>query len=211
MNNIELYKLCLSSVRKQGVGTLTPETFVDWVNRAQTIVVGNKLAGMDANHRHRDDLRPLLVTDDPLDVDGDTASLPEGYLRFMDISVSIKVSNKVYAPECIYQSPSRKSKVLRNVYDRPSTRKVYYTIDSENIKFNLPAGATDLSGEMSYYKTPDKIVVDRNNMDEKQKLVWNENMINEIVESFTRLYMAHIGDSRLQHSLAVQQQTNNNI
>lgn len=210
MNNIELYKLCLSSVRKQGVGTLTPETFVDWVNRAQTIVVGNKLAGMDANHRHRDDLRPLLVTDKPLDVTGTSASLPEGYLRFMDISVSIVVSNRIYAPECIYQSPSRKSKVLRNVYDRPSTRKVYYTIDSENIKFNLPAGATDLSGEMSYYKTPEKITVDRTATVEKT-LVWNENMINEIVESFTRLYMAHIGDSRLQHSLAVQQQTNNNI
>lgn len=210
MNNIELYKLCLSSVRKQGVGTLTPETFVDWVNRAQTIVVGNKLAGMDANHRHRDDLRPLLVTDEPLDVTGTSASLPEGYLRFMDISVSIVVSNRIYAPECIYQSPSRKSKVLRNVYDRPSTRKVYYTIDSENIKFNLPAGATDLSGEMSYYKTPEKITVDRTATVEKT-LVWNENMINEIVESFTRLYMAHIGDSRLQHSLAVQQQTNNNI
>ncbi len=209
MNNIELYKLCLSSVRKQGVGTLTPETFVDWVNRAQTIVVGNKLAGMDANHRHRDDLRPLLVTDEPLTVTGDSASLPTGYLRFMDISVSIVVSNRIYAPECIYQSPSRKSKVLRNVYDRPSTRKVYYTIDSDGIKFNLPAGAT-LSGEMSYYKTPEKIVVDRNTMAE-QALVWNENMINEIVESFTKLYMAHIGDSRLQHSLAVQQQTNNNI
>lgn len=209
MNNIELYKLCLSSVRKQGVGTLTPETFVDWVNRAQTIVVGNKLAGMDANHRHRDDLRPLLVTDEPLTVDGDSAALPAGYLRFMDISVSIVVSNRIYAPECIYQSPSRKSKVLRNVYDRPSTRKVYYTIDSDGIKFNLPAGDT-LSGEMSYYKTPKKIVVDRNTMAE-QALVWNENMINEIVESFTKLYMAHIGDSRLQHSLAVQQQTNNNI
>lgn len=210
MNNIELYKLCLSSVRKQGVGTLTPETFVDWVNRAQTIVVGNKLAGMDANHRHRDDLRPLLVLDEALSIEGTSASLPTDYLRFMDISVSIKVSNKVYAPECIYQSPSRKSKVLRNVYDRPSTRKVYYTIESDDIKFNLPAGATDLTGEMSYYKTPDKIEVDRTATVEKT-LVWNENMINEIVESFTRLYMAHIGDSRLQHSLAVQQQTNNNI
>lgn len=209
MNNIELYKLCLSSVRKQGVGTLTPETFVDWVNRAQTIVVGNKLAGMDANHRHRDDLRPLLVTDERLAVTGDTAPLPTGYLRFMDISVSIVVSNGIYAPECIYQSPSRKSKVLRNVYDRPSTRKVYYTIDSEGIKFNIPAGAS-LSGEMSYYKEPQRIVVDRDARVE-QTLVWNENMINEIVESFTKLYMAHIGDSRLQHSLAVQQQTNNKV
>lgn len=209
MNNIELYKLCLSSVRKQGVGTLTPETFVDWVNRAQTIVVGNKLAGMDANYRHRDDLRPLLVTDEPLEVTGNTAPLPPGYLRFMDISVSIVVSNRIYAPECIYQSPSRKSKVQRNVYDRPSTRKVYYTIDSEGIKFNIPAGAS-LSGEMSYYKEPQKIVVDRDTLAE-QTLVWNENMINEIVESFTKLYMAHIGDSRLQHSLAVQQQTNNKV
>lgn len=209
MNNIELYKLCLSSVRKQGVGSLTPETFVDWVNRAQTIVVGNKLAGMDANHRHRDDLRPLLVTDERLTVTGDRAALPPGYLRFMDISVSIEVSNGVYAPECIYQSPSRKSKVLRNVYDRPSTRKVYYTIDSEGIKFNIPAGAS-LEGEMSYYKEPQRIVVDRNARVE-QTLVWNENMINEIVESFTKLYMAHIGDSRLQHSLAVQQQTNNKV
>lgn len=209
MNNIELYKLCLSSVRKQGVGSLTPETFVDWVNRAQTIVVGNKLAGMDANYRHRDDLRPLLVTDEPLEVTGDTAELPTGYLRFMDISVSIKVSNGIYAPECIYQSPSRKSKVQRNVYDRPSTRKVYYTIDSEGIKFNIPAGAS-LSGEMSYYKEPQRIVVDRDARVE-HTLVWNENMINEIVESFTKLYMAHIGDSRLQHSLAVQQQTNNKV
>lgn len=209
MNNIELYKLCLSSVRKQGVGSLTPETFVDWVNRAQTIVVGNKLAGMDANYRHRDDLRPLLVTDEPLAVTGDTAALPTGYLRFMDISVSIVVSNGIYAPECIYQSPSRKSKVQRNVYDRPSTRKVYYTIDSEGIKFNIPAGAS-LTGEMSYYKEPQRIVVDRNTLAE-QPLVWNENMINEIVESFTKLYMAHIGDSRLQHSLAVQQQTNNKV
>ena len=41
------------------VGSLQPADFNIWINKAQRIVVDNKLASMDINTRHQDDLMPL--------------------------------------------------------------------------------------------------------------------------------------------------------
>ena len=177
MTNIDLYKQCLASVRKQGVGTLTPETFVLWINRAQDIVVGNKLAGMDINARHRDDLAPLLELDKSVTIVDNVGSLPV--------------------------------KAKRSAYQAPSTRRCYYTIYSNEIgnviAITAPIGY-DITCKIDYYRNPIAITMD--NVVTPVNLKWGNDIINEIVSEFTLLYLAHVGDQRLQHSIAVKQQTN---
>lgn len=210
MTNIDLYKQCLASVRKQGVGTLTPETFVLWINRAQDIVVGNKLAGMDINARHRDDLAPLLELDKDITIVENVGSLPSDYRRMMNTSVTLTRGTYVYPSiPCDYLSPARRVKAKRSAYQAPSTRRCYYTIYSNEIgnviAITAPIGY-DITCKIDYYRNPIAITMD--NVVTPVNLKWGNDIINEIVSEFTLLYLAHVGDQRLQHSIAVKQQTN---
>lgn len=210
MTNIDLYKQCLASVRKQGVGTLTPETFVIWVNRAQDIVVGNKLAGMDINARHRDDLNPLLEIGKTVVLSDNIGSLPADYRRMMNVAVTLTSGAYEYTNiPCDYLSPARRLKATRSAYQAPSTRRCYYTTYS-NVSGNVlaitaPVGFS-ITCKIDYYRNPAAIAVGAQLT--PVDLKWGNDVLNEIISQFTMLYLAHVGDQRLQSQMAVKQQTN---
>jgi len=228
--NISLYEDVLSLVRKSSVGSFTPATFVKWINKSMKIVVDNKLAGMEINARYIDDLLPLHIQHKALTLITDYAVLPIDYLRkeaiHLDLSKTVSgVTSTVNDVKCVLLRENRRSSVLNSVYDSPSTRKSYYTLEKilleaegeelqQNVKiirFFVPTGYA-ISAYISYYHnpTPISLVYDDGAFVE-ETLEWGDSMVNEIADKCSTLYIASINDPRTQISMALNQQTNNKL
>lgn len=225
--NISLYERVLTNIRKAGVGSVPPATFLIWVNKALLEVVDNKLASMDVNTRHQDDLLPIHVQNAALTlkvitppapavpVTMDYAELPVNYLRRSVVHLDLSKDGVTYENvRCVYLRDSRRSDVLASVYDRPSTRQSYFSFESNDdkpcIHFYRPTGYA-IAASLSYYKQPTLITLTPSgNTFTVVTLPWNESMINEVVNTCTVQYLASITDPRVQAEMAIKQQSNIN-
>lgn len=224
----ELYKLVLVDVRKSKVGSLQPADFNIWINKAQRIVVDNKLAAMDINTRHQDDLMPIHVSDEPLTRESGQiyAKLPTSYLRTDAVSVNLTKEDQTYSNvPASYVSANRKARLLNSIYDKPSIKQCYFnygidtiseeeegieTIKEEKVVYvYAPTGYTLSGVNLSYYKDPGKITY--SSATANDVLIWNESMINEIAQMCSLMYIANIGDPRVQTNMLIKQQTNTNL
>lgn len=216
----ELYKLVLVDVRKSKVGSLQPADFNIWINKAQRIVVDNKLAAMDINTRHQDDLMPIHVSDEPLTlVSGQIyAKLPTSYLRTDAVSVNLTKEDQTYSNvPASYVSANRKARLLNSIYDKPSIKQCYFNYGIETISRKeekvvyvyAPTGYTLSGVNLAYYKDPDKITY--SSVKAGDVLIWNESMVNEIAQMCSLMYIANIGDPRVQTNMLIKQQTNTNL
>lgn len=214
-----LYKLVLVDVRKSKVGSLQPADFNIWINKAQRIVVDNKLASMDINTRHQDDLMPLhkhqVLTPESGEI---YAALPEDYLRTDALSVTLTQGDDEYKyVPCSYLSANRFAHIMRSHYDKPSLKLCYFnygieTIEQDNIEQDKrvvyvykPTEAVLTELNLSYYCEPDTIEYSTGNADNVLK--WNESMVNEIAQMCSLMYIASIGDPRVQTNMLIKQQT----
>lgn len=211
-----LYKLVLVDVRKSKVGSLQPADFNIWINKAQRIVVDNKLASMDINTRHQDDLMPLhkrkVLTPVPDEI---YAALPVDYLRTDALSVTLTQGEEEYKyVSCSYLSANRFTTIMRSHYDKPSLKLCYFNYGIETIEEKekrvvyvyKPTEATITSINLHYYREPDTIEYSTENKD--IVLIWNESMVNEIAQMCSLMYIASIGDPRVQTNMLIKQQTN---
>ena len=211
-----LYKLVLVDVRKSKVGSLQPADFNIWINKAQRIVVDNKLASMDINTRHQDDLMPLRKKDVLTPVSGEIyAELPVDYLRTDAISLLLTQSGVPYNNvSCSYLSANRFTHIMRSHYDKPSLKLCYFNYGIETIAQKdkrvvyvyKPTDATITSINLHYYCEPATIEYSTENKD--NVLIWNESMVNEIAQMCSLMYIASIGDPRVQTNMLIKQQTN---
>jgi hypothetical protein len=211
-----LYKLVLVDVRKSKVGSLQPADFNIWINKAQRIVVDNKLASMDINTRHQDDLMPLRkkVVLTP-ELEQIYAALPIDYLRTDAISLTLTKDDVDYDNvSCSYLSSNRFANIMRSHYDKPSLKLCYFnygieTIDEQDkrvVYVYKPTDATITSINLHYYCEPATIEYSTENKD--NVLIWNESMVNEIAQMCSLMYIASIGDPRVQTNMLIKQQTN---
>jgi len=211
-----LYKLVLVDVRKSKVGSLQPADFNIWINKAQRIVVDNKLASMDINTRHQDDLMPLrkkeVLTPEEDEI---YAALPVDYLRTDAISLLLTQSGVPYNNvSCSYLSANRFTHIMRSHYDKPSLKLCYFNYGIETIAQKdkrvvyvyKPTDATITSINLHYYCEPATIEYSTENKD--NVLIWNESMVNEIAQMCSLMYIASIGDPRVQTNMLIKQQTN---
>lgn len=211
-----LYKLVLVDVRKSKVGSLQPDDFNIWINKAQRIVVDNKLASMDINTRHQDDLMPLRKKAVLTPVSDEIyAELPVDYLRTDAISLLLTQSDVPYNNvSCSYLSANRFTHIMRSHYDKPSLKLCYFnygieTISEEEKKVVYvykPTEAVLTALNLSYYCEPATIEYSTENKD--NVLIWNESMVNEIAQMCSLMYIASIGDPRVQTNMLIKQQTN---
>ena len=211
-----LYKLVLVDVRKSKVGSLQPDDFNIWINKAQRIVVDNKLASMDINTRHQDDLMPLRKKAVLTPVSEEIyAELPVDYLRTDAISLLLTQSGVPYNNvSCSYLSANRFTHIMRSHYDKPSLKLCYFnygieTIDEQDkrvVYVYKPTDATITSINLHYYCEPATIEYSTENKD--NVLIWNESMVNEIAQMCSLMYIASIGDPRVQTNMLIKQQTN---
>lgn len=211
-----LYKLVLVDVRKSKVGSLQPDDFNIWINKAQRIVVDNKLASMDINTRHQDDLMPLRKKE-VLTPEGNViyAELPVDYLRTDALSVTLTQDQEVYKyVSCSYLSANRFTHIMRSHYDKPSLKLCYFNYGIETIAQKdkrvvyvyKPTEAVLTALNLSYYCEPATIEYSTENKD--NVLIWNESMVNEIAQMCSLMYIASIGDPRVQTNMLIKQQTN---
>lgn len=224
----ELYKLVLVDVRKSKVGSLQPADFNIWINKAQRIVVDNKLAAMDVNTRHQDDLMPIHVSDETLTPEPGQiyAKLPTSYLRTDAVSVNLTKEGQTYSNvPGSYVSANRKARLLNSIYDKPSIKQCYFNYGIETISEEeeetiseeekkvvyvyAPTGYTLSGVNLAYYKDPDKITYSSETAGDV--LIWNESMVNEIAQMCSLMYIANIGDPRVQTNMLIKQQTNTNL
>lgn len=211
-----LYKLVLVDVRKSKVGSLQPDDFNIWINKAQRIVVDNKLASMDINTRHQDDLMPLRKKAVLTPVSDEIyAELPVDYLRTDAISLLLTQSGVPYNNvSCSYLSANRFTHIMRSHYDKPSLKLCYFNYGIETIAQKdkrvvyvyKPTDATITSINLHYYCEPAIIEYSTENAD--NVLIWNESMVNEIAQMCSLMYIASIGDPRVQTNMLIKQQTN---
>lgn len=211
-----LYKLVLVDVRKSKVGSLQPADFNIWINKAQRIVVDNKLASMDINTRHQDDLMPLRKKAVLTPVSDEIyAELPVDYLRTDAISLLLTQSGVPYNNvSCSYLSANRFTHIMRSHYDKPSLKLCYFnygieTISEEEKKVVYvykPTEAVLTALNLSYYCEPATIEYSTENAN--NVLIWNESMVNEIAQMCSLMYIASIGDPRVQTNMLIKQQTN---
>ena len=211
-----LYKLVLVDVRKSKVGSLQPDDFNIWINKAQRIVVDNKLASMDINTRHQDDLMPLRKKAVLTPVSNEIyAELPVDYLRTDAISLLLTQSGVPYNNvSCSYLSANRFTHIMRSHYDKPSLKLCYFNYGIETIAQKdkrvvyvyKPTEATITSINLHYYREPDPIEYE--SATAKNELIWNESMVNEIAQMCSLMYIASIGDPRVQTNMLIKQQTN---
>lgn len=218
-----LYKLVLVDVRKSKVGSLQPADFNIWINKAQRIVVDNKLASMDINTRHQDDLMPLHKRQVLTPEEGEIyAALPVDYLRTDALSVTLTQGTDEYKyVSCSYLSANRFATIMRSHYDKPSLKLCYFnygieTIEQDNIEQDKrvvyvykPTEAVLTELNLSYYCEPATIEYSTGNADNVLK--WNESMVNEIAQMCSLMYIASIGDPRVQTNMLIKQQTNTNL
>lgn len=211
-----LYKLVLVDVRKSKVGSLQPADFNIWINKAQRIVVDNKLASMDINTRHQDDLMPLhkhqVLTPEEDEI---YAALPVDYLRTDALSVTLTQGDEEYKyVSCSYLSANRFATIMRSHYDKPSLKLCYFNYGIETIAEQdkrvvyvyKPTEAVLTALNLSYYCEPTTIEYSTGNAD--NVLIWNESMVNEIAQMCSLMYIASIGDPRVQTNMLIKQQTN---
>ena len=211
-----LYKLVLVDVRKSKVGSLQPDDFNIWINKAQRIVVDNKLASMDINTRHQDDLMPLrkkaVLTPEENEI---YAALPVDYLRTDALSVTLTQGVEEYKyVSCSYLSANRFTHIMRSHYDKPSLKLCYFNYGIETIAQKdkrvvyvyKPTEAVLTALNLSYYCEPATIEYSTENKD--NVLIWNESMVNEIAQMCSLMYIASIGDPRVQTNMLIKQQTN---
>ena len=216
VTNIELYKMFLSKVRKSKVGSVPPEDFLLWINKAQRVVVDNKLAAMGLNTRHEDDLLPLHINDASLEAITGSAGyfkLPSNYLRKDSVYVTLtKGTETLTHVKCIPARANRISSILSSSYDAPTVDRCYFVYEVKGtfnaIHFYCPSSYT-VTAYMCYYKEPALIAYVHGVP--AIELIWNASMINEIVDTSSALYIAGIADSRLQSELAMKNQTNTNF
>lgn len=219
--NITLYERVLTNIRKASVGSIPPDTFLIWVNKALLKVVNDKLASMDGNTRHQDDLLPIHVQNVPLtlkvvqSVTQDYAVLPTDYLRRSAVHLTLTKSGVTYDNvRCNYLRDSRRSDVMSSIYDKPTVRQSYFSFETNDepcIHFYCPSGYTIIA-KLSYYKKPSLITLTPSgNTFTVVTLPWNESMINEIVDTCTIEYLANIADSRIQYEMALKQSNNINL
>lgn len=211
-----LYKLVLVDVRKSKVGSLQPDDFNIWINKAQRIVVDNKLASMDINTRHQDDLMPLRKKAVLTPVSNEIyAELPVDYLRTDAISLLLTQSGVPYNNvSCSYLSANRFTHIMRSHYDKPSLKLCYFNYGIETIAQKdkrvvyvyKPTEAVLTALNLSYYCEPATIEYSTENKD--NVLIWNESMVNEIAQMCSLMYIASIGDPRVQTNMLIKQQTN---
>jgi len=211
-----LYKLVLVDVRKSKVGSLQPDDFNIWINKAQRIVVDNKLASMDINTRHQDDLMPLRKKAVLTPVSDEIyAELPVDYLRTDAISLLLTQSGVPYNNvSCSYLSANRFTHIMRSHYDKPSLKLCYFNYGIETIAQKekrvvyvyKPTEAVLTALNLSYYCEPAPIEYSTENKD--NVLIWNESMVNEIAQMCSLMYIASIGDPRVQTNMLIKQQTN---
>lgn len=211
-----LYKLVLVDVRKSKVGSLQPDDFNIWINKAQRIVVDNKLASMDINTRHQDDLMPLRKKAVLTPVSDEIyAELPVDYLRTDALSVTLTQGVEEYKyVSCSYLSANRFTHIMRSHYDKPSLKLCYFNYGIETIAQKekrvvyvyKPTEATITSINLHYYREPDPIEYE--SATAKNELIWNESMVNEIAQMCSLMYIASIGDPRVQTNMLIKQQTN---
>lgn len=211
-----LYKLVLVDVRKSKVGSLQPADFNIWINKAQRIVVDNKLASMDINTRHQDDLMPLhkrqVLTPEEDEI---YAALPVDYLRTDALSVTLTQGADEYKyVSCSYLSANRFATIMRSHYDKPSLKLCYFNYGIETISKQdkrvvyvyKPTEAVLTALNLSYYCEPATIEYSTENAG--NVLIWNESMVNEIAQMCSLMYIASIGDPRVQTNMLIKQQTN---
>lgn len=216
VTNIVLYKMFLSKVRKSKVGSVPPDDFLIWINKAQDIVVDNKLAAMGLNTRHEDDLLPLHINDALLTAIAGSAGyfeLPSDYLRKDSVYVNLtKLTEVVTHVKCIPARANRISSILNSSYDAPTIDRCYFVYEvkeeSNAIHFYCPSLYT-IEAYMCYYRQP--IPITYVHGETEVELTWNNSMINEIVDTASALYIAGIADSRLQSELTMKNQTNTNF
>lgn len=211
-----LYKLVLVDVRKSKVGSLQPDDFNIWINKAQRIVVDNKLASMDINTRHQDDLMPLRKKAVLTPVSDEIyAELPVDYLRTDAISLLLTQSGVPYNNvSCSYLSANRFTHIMRSHYDKPSLKLCYFNYGIETIAQKdkrvvyvyKPTEAVLTALNLSYYCEPATIEYSTENAN--NVLIWNESMVNEIAQMCSLMYIASIGDPRVQTNMLIKQQTN---
>ena len=211
-----LYKLVLVDVRKSKVGSLQPDDFNIWINKAQRIVVDNKLASMDINTRHQDDLMPLHKRKVLTPVSNEIyAELPVDYLRTDALSVTLTQGEEVYKyVSCSYLSANRFTHIMRSHYDKPSLKLCYFNYGIETIAQKdkrvvyvyKPTEAVLTALNLSYYCEPATIEYSTENAN--NVLIWNESMVNEIAQMCSLMYIASIGDPRVQTNMLIKQQTN---
>jgi hypothetical protein len=211
-----LYKLVLVDVRKSKVGSLQPDDFNIWINKAQRIVVDNKLASMDINTRHQDDLMPLRKKAVLTPVSDEIyAALPVDYLRTDALSVTLTQGVEEYKyVSCSYLSANRFTHIMRSHYDKPSLKLCYFNYGIETIAQKekrvvyvyKPTEAVLTALNLSYYCEPATIEYSTENKD--NVLIWNESMVNEIAQMCSLMYIASIGDPRVQTNMLIKQQTN---
>lgn len=211
-----LYKLVLVDVRKSKVGSLQPADFNIWINKAQRIVVDNKLASMDINTRHQDDLMPLRKKAVLTPVSDEIyAALPVDYLRTDALSVTLTQDGEDYKHvSCSYLSANRFTHIMRSHYDKPSLKLCYFNYGIETIAQKdkrvvyvyKPTEAVLTALNLSYYCEPATIEYSTENKD--NVLIWNESMVNEIAQMCSLMYIASIGDPRVQTNMLIKQQTN---
>jgi hypothetical protein len=211
-----LYKLVLVDVRKSKVGSLQPDDFNIWINKAQRIVVDNKLASMDINTRHQDDLMPLRKKAVLTPVSDEIyAALPVDYLRTDALSVTLTQDGEDYKHvSCSYLSANRFTHIMRSHYDKPSLKLCYFNYGIETIAQKdkrvvyvyKPTEAVLTALNLSYYCEPATIEYSTENKD--NVLIWNESMVNEIAQMCSLMYIASIGDPRVQTNMLIKQQTN---
>lgn len=211
-----LYKLVLVDVRKSKVGSLQPDDFNIWINKAQRIVVDNKLASMDINTRHQDDLMPLRKKAVLTPVSNEIyAELPVDYLRTDALSATLTQGQEVYKyVSCSYLSANRFATIMRSHYDKPSLKLCYFNYGIETIAEQdkrvvyvyKPTEVVLTALNLSYYCEPATIEYSTENAD--NVLIWNESMVNEIAQMCSLMYIASIGDPRVQTNMLIKQQTN---
>lgn len=220
MDSLFAYDLFLKEVRKSRVGSVPPDVFLTFINKAQKDVVDNKLAIKEGNSRHLRDLIPIHMRSPLLtkvnDVDSDCFSLPSDYLDLNSILLELIKDNITIKNVTVsILRDNRISEVLSSPYDRPSFRKCYYSfenVDSKKaIRLYMPDSFTP-SIRLMYYKNPDKIdFTYNNNIPVGKPIAWSESMLGEIVSKAVVTYLESIGDQRLGSKISIENQNNKNI
>jgi hypothetical protein len=103
---------------------------------------------------------------------------------------------------------------MRSHYDKPSLKLCYFNYGIETIAQKdkrvvyvyKPTEAVLTALNLSYYCEPATIEYSTENKD--NVLIWNESMVNEIAQMCSLMYIASIGDPRVQTNMLIKQQTN---
>jgi len=212
---LDAYKAFLREIDKHESPSCNVGTFVYHFNSAIEERTSIDYATMDVNQKTLDDLRAILVLDEPLGFTNGEADLPEKYRHMLGMEAVLKFTVAmdgiaINTERTVYPKRMRTNRTgfaKPNAYHKPSYKNPYFQITKDKIQVLNGIGTSVESGKIDYLETPETMylnpdtTVDYTDPSNNTLLQFPDHVNFEIIKHCRRVFLENIESPRYQSSL----------